>query len=522
MTVINRNRRQFLVGTGGFMLALPFMGSLLPRTAQAQAFTPQRRFVAWATPHGAAWGPNMCPADSMLTGSTNIYSDHKVRHGALKLAVSGGRASLSPVLTASSSALTDRVASKLNVLRGFDIPFYIGHNTGSHLGNYRRTDNASVSFGEMPTIDQIMAYSPSFYPDLGSVRQRSMHIGDTISYGYSNPQAGSGSIQGVPTANSSKALFDEIFVPATQAPENPRVPVVDRVMESYRQLRTGAFGDASRLSAADRQRLDDHLARLSELERRVNVVASCGDVDPPSREVSKGSPGYHAGIFGPGVPAQTSEFYQVFNDVIAAAFMCGTSRIATIYSYETWSAFAGDWHQEVAHQADQQDGFKQGIVVAAYQKFFETVFLDLVNKLDIEEADGQTYLDNTLMQWTQESGPSTHDSISLPVITAGSAGGFFKTGSYIDYRNREADVLERHNWIWTSELRPGLLYNQWLATAMQAMGVPPSEFERDGNKGYGSYYSESPNAGVRSRNAADAWPDRVHSDASKIVPLLKA
>lgn len=504
------------------MLALPFMRSLLPSTAQAQAYQPQPRFVAWATPHGAVWGANMCPPDSMLTETTNIYADHPVRHGALKLSVNGGRASLSPVLSASSSLLTDRLVSKMNVLRGFDVTFNIGHHTGGYLGNYARTDTKGVPISDVPTIDQVLAYSPSFYSDLSSIRKRSMHIGHVCSYGWSNPETKSGRIQPVPTSFSSKGLFDDIFVPPSQQ-DNPRVPVVDRVLESYRKLRSGAFGDARRLSAADRQRLDDHLARLAELERRVNVVASCSGVQAPGRNVDQNSPGYFSGIYSAGNPVAAGDFYQTFNDVVAAAFMCGTSRIAVIYSHETWSTFAGDWHQDVAHMADQADGAKQGIIMNAHQQFFERAFLDLASKLDVEEADGRTYLDNTLMMWSQESGPSTHDAVSMPVITAGSAAGFLKTGLYIDYRNRGNRSLAQHNRIWTSELYPGLLYSQWLGTVLQAMGVPPSEFERDGKKGYGDTYIEpDPHGGTRTGRGRDAWPDRLRADASNVLPLLKA
>jgi hypothetical protein len=521
MTVINRNRRQFLIGSGGFMLALPFMRSLLPSTAQAQAYKPQPRFVAWATPHGAVWGANMCPAESMLTQTTNLYSDHPIRYGTLKATVNGGRASLSQVLSASSSVLTDSLVSKLNVLRGFDVTCNISHHTGGYLGNFARTDTAGLPLTDIPTIDQVMAYSPSFYPDLSSIRKRSMHIGHVCSYGWSNPETKSGRIQPVPTSFSSKALFDDIFVQPTQQ-DNPRVPVVDRVLESYRKLRSGAFGDARRLSAADRQRLDDHLARLAELERRVNVVASCSGVQAPSRNVDQNSPGYYSGIFSAGNPAAAGDFYQTFNDVVAAAFMCGTSRIAVILSHETWSTFAGDWHQDVAHMAEQADGVKQGIIANAHQQFFERAFLDLASKLDVEEADGKTYLDNTLMMWSQEAGPSTHDAISMPVITAGSAGGFLKTGLYVDYRNTTNKSLAQYNRIWTNELRPGILYSQWLATALQAMGVPPSEFEINGQRGYGQQYMEARHPWTRSGNGKDAWPDRLRNDASNIVPLLKA
>ncbi|MDB4984862.1 MAG: hypothetical protein JWN04_40, partial [Myxococcaceae bacterium] len=46
MIVVNRSRRQFLVGTGGFTLALPFLPSLFTSSAEAQAAsTAKPRFV---------------------------------------------------------------------------------------------------------------------------------------------------------------------------------------------------------------------------------------------------------------------------------------------------------------------------------------------------------------------------------------------------------------------------------------------------------------------------------------------
>ncbi len=476
----------------------------MPRSAQAQSYQALPRFVCIASPHGAVFGSNFYPSESLLTERMALYADHTVRRGTLATTVSGGRASLSKVLNASSDKLSSSVLSRLNVVRGLDIPFYIAHHTGGHLGNFARSDaNPPISF--IPTIDQIMAWSSSFYGDLSTIKQRSMHIATSgISWNYSNPQAKSGNIQSLPTSYSSKDLFESIFVPPSTQ-QSQRVPVVDRVLDNYRKLRSGAFGDAKRLSAADRQRLDDHLARLAELERRVNVIASCESVQAPSINVDKSSPGYG---YSSNNIAKSTEFYSVFNDVIAAAFMCGTSRICTMYTMELWSSFAGDWHQDVAHQATSPD--KQALLVGSYQNIFENVFLDLANKLNIEEAEGKTYLDNSLIMWSQESGESTHDPVGLPIVTAGGAAGFFKTGHFVDYRAVES----RRKW---REQYAGILYNQWLATVLQSMGVPPSEFESGGLKGYGSQYTRDVYG-----NAATMWPDRLRADASKIVPFLKA
>ena len=63
----------------------------------------------------------------------------------------------------------------MNVLWGLDVPFYIAHNTGLHLGNYARNDGnggdgKAVQAFPRPTIDQIMAWSPSFYPTCRGIR----------------------------------------------------------------------------------------------------------------------------------------------------------------------------------------------------------------------------------------------------------------------------------------------------------------------------------------------------------------
>src|SRR5688572_9485504 len=128
MTVVHHNRRQFLKGTGGFLLALPILPSLLPRTAQAQGAPNTKRFIAFATEHGCVYNRSMWPDDSMLRDQVNLFSDHIIRRGKLTLRSDGARSSLSEVLSASSGVLTSTLADKLNVIRGLDIPFYIAHH----------------------------------------------------------------------------------------------------------------------------------------------------------------------------------------------------------------------------------------------------------------------------------------------------------------------------------------------------------------------------------------------------------
>ena len=479
-------RRHFLHGAGGFALALPVLRSLMPRDSWAgdPPFAKNPRFVAFATEHGGVWEDFMFPGATTLT-DTQAYAGRTIRRGALVRTLDGAQAGVSSVLSGAADVLTPELAAKLNVLRGLDCPFYLGHHRGGHLGNFadndgNGTDGVVAQGFPMPTIDQVMAWSPSFYPDLSTTLERSMIVGSRVSWGWSSPESGTGSIQEQPPVFSSLELFNRIFVPVEDDLTSARPPVVDRVLDQYRSLRQSD----RRLSAADRQRIDDHLERLDELQRRLEVTVSCGDVMPPS---ANSTDEWNSSSFGYD-PAAQRRFWQLFNDVIAAAFVCGTSRIAVLRVSDTFSDFQGDWHQAVAHEAHTPDGGAQGTLWAAHQRFFEDVMLDLARKLDVDEGDGVTMLDNTLIAWSQESGLFTHESVSTPVVTFGSAAGVFATGQYLDYRNLADEGMYGWSNGSTQRLNPGLSYNQWLGSALTAMGVPKAEYEAGEYGGYGQIY----------------------------------
>ncbi len=513
--VIDITRRQMLMGTGSVMLALPILPSLLEKTAYGQdpIYKRKPRLYWLCTDHGAAFESSMFPAASLATNRQALFPDHDIGAGALSSMLDGDKRVVSPILSGNASQFSQALLGKMNVLYGLDVPFYIAHNTGLHLGNYARNDGNGGDGGAVqafprPTIDQIMAWSPNFYEDLASTRERSMLMSSRpVSWNYSDPEKQAGTIDNVRGYDSSRALFDKIFVAPDTGPA-PRPLIVDRVLESYKNLRNGN----RRLSAADKQRLDDHMARLSELERKLKAGASCGDVTKPTDDAQD-----HYGN-----TAQDAIAYgKLWNEVVAAAFVCGTSRIGVLGygSTDKFVAYGGDWHQEVAHQWQLAD--KQELIKQSYQQVFEGIFLDLAAKLDIEEAPGMTYLDNSLLVWSQECGMSTHDSVTIPVVTFGSAAGFFKTGQLCDYR-RIGNPNSTFDPMAGGKQYLGLLYNQWLASVLQAMGVPPTDFERWGHKGYGvPFVSQEGWTPPYAKHYGDT-SSKYFNMASDVLPFLKA
>ena len=351
----------------------------------------------------------------------------------------------------------------------------------------------------MPTIDQIMAWSPSFYRDLGGIKERVMVMGSRggLSCNWSNPAARAGTIQEV----RARVQLPGAVQPDLRPAGRRRAAAAARRSSIGCSRTTGCLRNSNRrLSAADRQRLDDHLARLAELQRRLGAgsagTQSCAAVRRPTEDSGRAP--------------DPKRRLQLMSDVVAAAFMCGTSRLAVLGAYDQFISTSEEWHG-VAHNWFNPG--QQKLLVDSYRAFFQSIFLDLAHKLDVEEVPGVTYLDNTLIAWTQESGMQTHDSVTIPVITAGSAAGFLATGMYCDYRNTKMSFV----WAGRDGRAPmyhGLTWNCWLGTVLQAMGIPRAEYERPGVPGYGQ-----PLIGPDYRGK---YASGVVESASEVLPFLTA
>ncbi len=503
MKIVNLDRRHVLRAASGFTLALPYLPSLLPR-ALAQGdplLKAPKRFIAFTTGHGGVALSNMFPADATLTGgSTTMFPGHDARWGKLVRKVDGTNASVSPAIGGKVAAFSDRIVSKMNVIRGLDVAFYLGHNTGGHLGNFARNNSEDfnditkvIGLPYMPTIDQLMAWSPAFYPNIAAIKERT--ISNTtgyrgLSFMWSNPSARTGDIKEVSGHPSAYQWFDRLFGGTKPATNPQRKPIVDLVLEDYKRTRD----THPRLSTVDKQRMSDHMDRIGELQRRLSVVVnvSCNDVQKPAE--NNWIPKYEGSSLAVSVP-----YYRIFSDVMAAALICGATRIATVAIDKLFYDFAGaSWHQDVAHMS-QESATAQMQMLASQRAQFENVVLDLANRLDVEETPGVTVLDNSLIQWTQECGSFTHDSDSIPVVTIGGAAGFFKTGNYLDLRTQNVKGQFK-TWIKINGVDTyvspagrfsGITYNRWLANALLAMGIPKTEWEIAGQPGYGSPFMDN-------------------------------
>jgi hypothetical protein len=490
--VFKLGRRHFLAGLGGFALAIPFLPSL-EKTARAGNLTQQPRYFYLGTDHGGCWDTNFFPTIN-TTKSVAVpgVSGHTVSSGALSAVTSGGTTTLtgSKVLTASSSTFTNALVGKMNVLRGLDVPWYLAHNTGL-LGNFARNDGnggdgtAVTALGGRPTIDQIMAASGVFYTsaDKGTTKASTLILGGGAtqphSWALTTPGNPTGGVTPVTDSVSSLPLFQSIFGTGSPTAAKTRKPVVDQVLTNYNSL----LQSNTRLSSADKTRLTQHVGMLSSLESTLNATLTCTTPSPPADNGNYGT-------YGSTPNAQ--KWGQLYVDVLAQAFACNATRIG-VFGFGDTSGFSpgfaasgmSSWHQDVAHQWFLDE--EQGWLVQSYQGLFEQVFLYLAAALNgMQDADGKTVLDNSLIVWGQECCMETHSQYGIQTVTFGGAGGALNTGLYCDYRQngQTASAISPAGDAGSNASTslngyvtyPGLLWEQWLATQLLAMGVPTSEW----------------------------------------------
>ena len=258
---------------------------------------------------------------------------------------------------------------------------------------------------------------------------------------------------------------------------------LDRVYDGYQRLM-----QHPRLSTSDRIRLEQHLDRMSDLERLLGVTESLGEYVPEGPGNSGDQHAYHRND-----QLQFAELYiDAYIQVIVAAFTTGVCRIGTwniagtffTDSNASLGMPSGVWHHEVAHGGLGAER-SQAYAVVYNQGTFEHIFTKLAKALDdVQMADGQTALDHALLVFGQEHGQITHHTAgcnAFPLVTAGLAGGRVSGGHYIDFSDQQRMTFHAGSSIigkpGMQYEYAGLHYNQFLANCMLAMGIPRAEWE---------------------------------------------
>jgi hypothetical protein len=406
------SRRAVLRGAG-ITLALPFLDSMAPAQTplRKSASAPATRFTGIFVPHGMAPG-YWVPA----TEGTGFEF---------------------PLILQPLEPFRERV----NILSGLwsksaeAPPGATGSDhwvAAAYLCAHQPKKTAGSDIYDGTTVDQVIAQKmgqetllPSIQLGIEDPTGNSSNCGEGYSCAYSNSISWQSPTSPLPMEINPQVVFERLFGDGGTTEE--RVArrqqdrsVLDLVTRSLARFRLD-------IGPSDRNRLDEYLEGVREIERRLQIAAKAS-VAAPVAEVPVG------------VPESFDEHVKLQFDIQALAFQGDMTRVSTLMYARDLSARVypasgtnASFHGASHHAEDPRK-------IADYAKLnryhVQCLAYYLQKLQSIQDGDG-TLLDHSVVLYGTNMGDSNqHLHVDVPHIVAGGASGQLKGGRHLAYPSR--------------------------------------------------------------------------------------
>ena len=189
-----------------------------------------------------------------------------------------------------------------------------------------------------------------------------------------------------------------------------------------------------RLDSGDRDKLDQYLTGVRELETRIEKIERMGTAVDPAVDTP------------PGIPPDYAEYIQMMYDLLVLAFQTDSTRVATLLlahdgsnrSFDHIGIFEG--HHDLSHHRNRAEWVDK---VADIDRWYATQFATFLGKLDMQkDVDGKSLLHNSMIVYgsgNADGNQHTHDN--LPFLLAGGGGGSLSPGRYVKHGSKPATNL---------------------------------------------------------------------------------
>jgi hypothetical protein len=429
----NMNRRLFLRGLGGAAVAAPFLTSVAERRAKALG-TPvetPKRLITMFTHYGCLtnrWFPARSHGELVAADYQATTLKHLAPYAAKLLMPRGIRAMNEWSFGGTHGQTTDPHTQVC----------------GSYFTCQPVTPNDG-KFDAKPTgrsldhvcAEQVDPTGKPLFMQIGGVRGSNSLTQDVVSW------ESSGTIfpgVGTPTAvlNSLTQLFgDGAMTPDTYQVVSGK-SIIDIVRDDLDTLKRVP------MSGADMQKLNDWTELLHYTTGTVS--AQC------SEETAMG-----LGLTPQAVQQAGNDLQRVtpiMLDLAVLSAICDSNRVIFLKFPGTYTFnFLGlekDSHG-ISHRIGTAfmggpclDGVLE--MIAKIDDWYAQQFAYLVGRLDQFDEGGMKLLDNTATVWFNElSDGNSHNLNNIPILQAGSCGGYFKTGQAVNVEGGKADLTVGHS-----------------------------------------------------------------------------
>jgi hypothetical protein len=281
------------------------------------------------------------------------------------------------------------------------------------------------------SVDQVAAQEVGHLTRLSSLEvgcesgQQSGNCDSGYSCAYSSNISWRSESTPMAKETNPRAVFERLFGPggaegleARERRRAERRSILDFVLEDARSLR-------GKLGPTDRKKLDEYLASVREVERRIERFEKVASAAPP--EESRPA----------GMPKDYGEHIRVMGDLIALAFQADVTRVATFMianegtnrSYKEIGVPEG--HHDLSHHGG--DAAKQA-KIAQINRFQVAGLAYLLGKLkSIHEGEGTLLDASMVVMGSGLSDGNRHNHDDLPLLLAGRGAGTLSPGRHVRY-----------------------------------------------------------------------------------------
>lgn len=389
--------RRTILRSAGVSVALPFLPSLAPRPARAQAAT--RRFVALFFPNGSTQRQ-----DWALGGNGTSYT-----LGTAHASLVPFKAKLSMLknLNGSYSGAPDHSRGTAEFLTAAAITDMASPRVALSI------DQAMVNLVQPNTSIRSLHLGPTPYP-VGRPSDTGWPSGYNLYISWSSPTAPNAALE------DAQVAFDRVFTvsggdPAQQALAQKRLrlrtSVLDYVVDQVNTI-------APRLGKDDGKKLGEYLTSIRDVESRLQAAA----------QQTSGSGSCMSGA-RPAVPPDFEAHTRAMFDVLTLALQCDATRFAT-YSIDYGFGTKDDGHHNLSHSGNTQALYDQHKAIV---KRYMDRLAYFLGKLEAVNEGGATLLDNSIVYMGSDLGEAwSHSHQNLTAIVAGKGAGALNPGRLVD------------------------------------------------------------------------------------------
>jgi len=243
----------------------------------------------------------------------------------------------------------------------------------------------------------------------------------------------------IPAENNPRRIFNRLFRGDRESLQSEReklqrrIKLVDAVVESAKTLER-------QLGKSDRERMDQYLTSLNEVETR--LIASEKWIDIPLKKQDYSHLNLDATSEG-----EPADYYRTMFDLIALAFDADITRsVAFMLNREDGMGISDTFpiklglaktHHNLSHATDKEGQLN----FAKYDRFLAEQIAHFFTRLNAYKDRNGSVLDNSIVLFG--SGASTtHNPHNLPTLIAGGANMGLKHGVY--WRNGESRMANMY------------------------------------------------------------------------------